>query len=179
MLLISKILHRNKRQETPEEYWSGRGVHMGEGVRLAGTMLDPSYPFLITIGDFSTLSACRVLTHDASTMGGTGHSRCGKVTIGSHCFIGADAIILPGTIIGDYVIIGAGSIVHGKLESNSVYVGQGSSLRKISSYEAFVDKAKKQMQNSVVIDKSHKEMGEKEKSELFDSLVDGEFCFLG
>lgn len=45
------------------------------------------------------------------------------VIIGRNCFIGAGAIILPGTNIGHNVIIGAGSVVHGIVEDNSVYAG--------------------------------------------------------
>lgn len=44
------------------------------------------------------------------------------VIIGKNCWIGANTIILRGTEIGDNVVIGAGSIVKGKIESNTVLV---------------------------------------------------------
>lgn len=47
----------------------------------------------------------------------------GKVIIGKNSYIGAGAIILPGTIIGDNTIIGAGSVVKGVLKKDSVYAG--------------------------------------------------------
>lgn len=46
-----------------------------------------------------------------------------NVQIGNNVFIGANCTILPGTTINDNVVIGAGSIVKGELESNSIYVG--------------------------------------------------------
>ena len=45
------------------------------------------------------------------------------VQIGNNVFIGANCSILPGTRIADNVIIGAGSVVKGWLEPNSVYAG--------------------------------------------------------
>lgn len=46
-----------------------------------------------------------------------------EIHIGKDCFIGARSIILPGTVIGDNCIIGAGSVVSGKVPSNSIYAG--------------------------------------------------------
>lgn len=45
------------------------------------------------------------------------------VKIGNRCWIGANAIILPGVTIGDNVVIGSGSIVTKDIPSNSIAVG--------------------------------------------------------
>lgn len=45
------------------------------------------------------------------------------VFIGRNSFIGAGAIILPGSQIGENCIIGAGAVVKGKIESGSIMVG--------------------------------------------------------
>lgn len=47
----------------------------------------------------------------------------GNVVIGNNVFIGANCTILPGTIVHDNVVIGAGSVVKGEIEGNSVYAG--------------------------------------------------------
>lgn len=47
----------------------------------------------------------------------------GDITIGNNVFIGANCSILPGSHIGDNVIVGAGSVVKGVLESNAIYAG--------------------------------------------------------
>jgi maltose O-acetyltransferase len=52
-----------------------------------------------------------------------GHDIIKPVTIEQDCWIGFGAIILPGTYIEKGVIVGAGSIVKGRLESNYVYAG--------------------------------------------------------
>lgn len=46
-----------------------------------------------------------------------------SVSIGSNSFIGAGAIILPGTGIGKSCIIGAGAVVKGIVEDYSIVVG--------------------------------------------------------
>lgn len=46
-----------------------------------------------------------------------------KVTIGENSFIGAGAIVLPGTTIGKNCIIGAGSVVKGIVEDYSIVAG--------------------------------------------------------
>lgn len=46
-----------------------------------------------------------------------------EIRIGSNVFIGMSAILLPGTEIGDNVIIGAGSVVRGIIPSDSIVFG--------------------------------------------------------
>jgi len=45
------------------------------------------------------------------------------IHIGNNVFVGANCVILPGTTIADNVIVGAGSVVKGKLDGNAVYAG--------------------------------------------------------
>lgn len=44
----------------------------------------------------------------------------GEVIIGKHCWIGSNVVILKGSKIGDNCVIGAGCIVSGVVESNSL-----------------------------------------------------------
>lgn len=45
------------------------------------------------------------------------------IVIGKNCFIGCNALILKGTILGDGCVVGAGAVVSGKFEDNSVIAG--------------------------------------------------------
>lgn len=47
----------------------------------------------------------------------------GDILIKNNVFLGANCTILPGTIINENVIVGAGSLVEGELEANAIYVG--------------------------------------------------------
>lgn len=45
------------------------------------------------------------------------------VTIGNNVFIGANCVVLPGSRIGDNVVVGAGSVVKGALIDDAVFAG--------------------------------------------------------
>lgn len=45
------------------------------------------------------------------------------IHIGKNCFIGCNAIILKGTILGDGCVVGAGAVVAGEFEAGSVIAG--------------------------------------------------------
>ncbi len=49
--------------------------------------------------------------------------RSKEIKIGDNCFIGCNAIILKGTVIGDGCVIGAGSVVCGTFPRNVVIAG--------------------------------------------------------
>lgn len=55
------------------------------------------------------------------------------IIIGDSCWIGANAVILPGVKLGSNVIVGAGAIVTKSFPSNSVIIGNPAKvLKKIS-----------------------------------------------
>lgn len=56
-----------------------------------------------------------------------------EVEVCEHSFIGAGAIVLPGSKIGKYYIIGAGAVVKGKIEDYSIVVGNPSKCIKNTS----------------------------------------------
>ena len=58
------------------------------------------------------------------------------VHIGRNCWIGANAVILPGITIGDNVVVGAGSVVTKDLPDNVVAVGNPCRiLREINEHD--------------------------------------------
>lgn len=44
------------------------------------------------------------------------------IRIGKNCWIGANTIILRGTVLGDNCVVGAGSVIHGVYPDNSLIV---------------------------------------------------------
>jgi maltose O-acetyltransferase len=115
-----------------------RGLRLGRWV-YAGrwTLIDPGFCWLISIGDNTVMGPrVTILAHDASTRGHTGYTRIDKVQIGKRVFIGAHAVILPGTVLGDDVIVGAGSVVRGEVPSGTVVAGNPA--RPIGSTEEYV-----------------------------------------
>ena len=163
MSLFRRIHRALKRPPTDEEItraMSDRirrgGGCVGENVDFIATSIDMGEPYLIKIGNNVTLSGVKLLTHDASLYKTTGHTKVGKVHIGSDVFIGWGSIILPGVTIGDRVVIGAGSVVTRDIPENSVAVGDP--CRVIGSYDELVAKNLEAEKHSVVIEKKPNEI---------------------
>ncbi len=157
MLKLLKRLRGDKRQAAQEmlDELRRRGARIGKDVYIYSpntTMIDNTCAYLLTIGDHVRITnGVRILTHDYAWSAAKGYSSdtvmagailgaLSPVEIGSHVFIGMDAIITRGVKIGDHVIIGAGSVVTKDCEANSVYAGNPA--RRICSMEAFWHKRK-------------------------------------
>lgn len=90
---------------------------------------------LITIGEECVISMnVLLLTHDFSIRTGAralnyeekeieNYHIEASITIGDNSFIGARAVLLPGTSIGKNCIVGAGSVLKGNYPDNSVIFG--------------------------------------------------------
>lgn len=75
----------------------------------------------ITIGDFSLIAGLQtiVFTHQKGIQI---LNEAKPINIGSHVYIGAACRIMPGTNIGNYIFIGGGNIISGRLdEEYSLY----------------------------------------------------------
>ena len=108
--------------DVQREWLLAHGLRIGEKVDcFSWGGMDFQYPGLITIGNEVTIaSGCRILAHDASVGYLTRSTRVGVVEIGDHCFIGADTTILPNVRIGEWSIVGAGSVVTKDIPPHSV-----------------------------------------------------------
>lgn len=121
------------------------GLQVGSDCRIYSFNFG-SEPYLIQIGNHTTISSnVQFVTHD----GGVWIFReneidielVAPIKIGSNAFIGTGSIILPNTIIEDNVIVGAGSIVKGTLESGYIYAGViAKKIKTIEEYRTSIDK---------------------------------------
>lgn len=122
--------------------------NIGEGCSFVGTPNFGSEPYLVTIGDKTTVSFdVAFVTHDAATrvlrnLPGRNPETViyGPINVGKNCFIGCRTVILPNVTIGDNTIVGAGSIVNRDLPPNSVCAG--SPCKVICTLEEYEEKHK-------------------------------------
>jgi acetyltransferase-like isoleucine patch superfamily enzyme len=122
--------------------------NLGKNVSIVGGANFGSEPYLITIGDNTTISFdCAFVTHDAATRVIRNLPNQNKetviyapITIGKNCFIGCRTVVLPGVTIGDNSIIGAGSIVNRDIPSNTVACG--SPCKPICTLDEYIEKHK-------------------------------------
>ncbi|GHT53484.1 hypothetical protein FACS189446_1000 [Bacteroidia bacterium] len=85
----------------------------------------------IYIGDFTTVAGYKtqILTHSINI-----YKNCQEVKpvhIGKYCFVGTQCILLPGSQLPDYSVLGAGSILNKPYtETYSIYAGNPAKIAK-------------------------------------------------
>ena len=90
-----------------------------------GAKLDKTYPVGIHIDEESYVaSGAIIFSHDFSRNIHT------NTYIGKKCFIGANAIIMPGLKIGNHCIIGSGSVVTKDIPDNCIAAGNPAKIIK-------------------------------------------------
>lgn len=114
------------------DYLMANGITIGKNCRFyrpSSITVDITRPLLLEIGDYAKItSGVVILAHDYSRSVlrrayGEIIGEAKKTTIGENVFIGMNAVILMGSQIGNNVIIGAGSVVSGKIPDNTVVAG--------------------------------------------------------
>ena len=95
------------------------GMDIGKDVRVSlRARLDFTNPRGIHIGDGTYVAFDSVIfAHDMSRLLHT------HTYVGSNCFIGAQAIIMPGVRVGDECIVGSGAVVTKDVPSGSIVAG--------------------------------------------------------
>lgn len=91
------------------------------------------------IGDFSTVAGIRsqILTHSIDIY----HNRqdAKPVKIGQYCFVGTGCILLPGSVLPDYSVLGAGSVLTKSYDVEGV-VYAGSPAKPMKSIDVSTTK---------------------------------------
>jgi len=90
------------------------GIELGRGIVI-------STRAILLTHDFSYNVGC--LAIGKSLQNGGDFLRKSSITVGDYSFIGAGAIVLPGSTIGKYCVIGSGCIVKGDIPDYSIVIG--------------------------------------------------------
>lgn len=104
-----------------QHFWYVRVYHMdiAPTARISfGARLDKANPRGVHIGDESYVtSGALILAHDYA------RALHADTRIGERCFIGANALIMPGVTIGNETVIGRGSVVTKDVPPNCIAAG--------------------------------------------------------
>lgn len=89
----------------------------------------------VTIGKFSTVAGFRsqILTHTIDVVAGRQTSR--PLTIGEYCFVGTDCILLGGSALPSYCVLGAKSLLN-KIHAAEYRLYGGVPARELSTLPA-------------------------------------------
>lgn len=115
----------------------GGKIEIGEHCGISGSTI---YAFdSIKIGKYTRVGAnCKIIDNDFHPIEleyrhkglNEQYTHRAPITIGDDCFIGMNSIILKGAKLGNNVIVGAGSVVHGTWPDNCVIAGNPAKLVK-------------------------------------------------
>ena len=90
--------------------YARKEIIIGDNTNIGGNVK-------ILDNDFHPIEAEARLADDKEKIGTK------PILIGRNCFIGCNALILKGTQLGDNCVVGAGAVVCGEFEGNSVIAG--------------------------------------------------------
>ena len=122
----ANILHKLRGVKL-EKFYS---VYIGRNV-----LIDNRYPQKVSIKKNTIIAPMSViLAHSFIPQGNkvVGESEIIKeVIIGRGVFIGSNSVILPGSKLGDYCYVAAGSVVSGIFPPNSLIAGNPGTIKRI------------------------------------------------
>ena len=115
-------------------------ISIGEECGISGSTI---YAYeKIQIGNYTRIGAnCKIIDNDFHPIEleyrhkglNEQYTHRTPIVIGNDCFIGMNSIILKGTTLGNNVIVGAGSVVHGSFPDNCVIAGNPAKIVKMLS----------------------------------------------
>ena len=91
----------------PEKIVRGKNVYPGDS---PGNYIEASNG--IFIGDYTNIGPnVGIISANHDLIDNSKHTPTQSIHIGKFCWIGMNAVILPGIVLGDFCIVGAGSVV--------------------------------------------------------------------
>lgn len=103
------------------------GATIGEGCLIYSTAFSTE-PYLVTLGNRVAVSGgVKFLPHDGAVWllrQRRPHAQVfGRIVVEDDCYIGENALLLPGTRVGRGSVVAAGAVLKGRFPENSVIAG--------------------------------------------------------
>jgi acetyltransferase-like isoleucine patch superfamily enzyme len=135
------------------EYLRRLGAKIGQGCSIYTDMYNfGTEPWLIEIGNDVTLGqGVQLITHDGTSRLFRDHlpgmspfgNRFGTIVIRDNCFIGNNAILLPGVEVGPDSAVGAGSVVTKTVPPRTIVAGNPA--RPIKTLDEYIEGYRQRM----------------------------------
>ena len=113
---------------------TGKKIHIGKNCNINNRAFIEAYYAPVIIEDNVTIAGSAMISsHDGSFMNVLGKKMIAKqITLKKKCFIGNNAVVLPGITINEKAIVGAGAVVTKDVEERTIVVGvPAKAIRKI------------------------------------------------
>lgn len=138
----TKIKHQSMSDINNERYRKA-GISIGENCIFCSPLPIWRDSFLLSFGNNVLVSGnVSFLLHDAApttVSDGIGTDVLGGCHIGNHCFIGANSTIMPGVMLADYTVVGAGSVVTHSTEQPGLVIA-GNPARVVCTVKEYINK---------------------------------------
>lgn len=123
---VSWAIHHTSTIHCPDKIQRGTNVFPGDS---PGVYINAQNG--IVLGDFTNIGPnVGLLSANHNFINNEAFDYADPIVIGKHCWIGKDANIMPGVVLGDFTIVGAGAIVT-KSFNEGYCVLAGNPARKI------------------------------------------------
>jgi acetyltransferase-like isoleucine patch superfamily enzyme len=132
------VVHRHTRHSAVEGL-----LELGDGAVLSASVNVRAAGGAIRIGKHSAIAQMSILVAanhlilpgEPRLRSAWDETRCG-VTVGDNVWVGALCVLLPGTVIGDNAVIGAGSVVRGEVPAGELWAGAPARfIRRIEDHD--------------------------------------------
>lgn len=160
-----------------------QGAQVGNNVQIIDKnkfLYEPWCANLLEFHDNVVIAAgARLVSHDSSYANVCGDvpTRYGKIILERNVYIGVNSIILPGVIIGEYSLIGAGTIVNRSIPPRSVVVGNpckviGNIDEGLAKYKANVTNNTSELVHYLDLGGSYRQIVEKYGNDANNKIID-------
>jgi len=143
------------------------GAHIGKNVFIGYNVFieTENAPLLYIENNVVIAAFSKFILHDSSMNNVCNMPiKYAPIILKENCYIGADCLALPGSTVGANTIVGAGSIILGKLRENSVYFG------RIAKYHCSLNQLKQKWQEDTKNNKSYIKYGKWYKSTKLENI---------